>query len=246
MFNQRGFIKNRNFSFLTLILLATLLNFQNCAKPMKEYTLYGDFASNKPFEVPPTEHPLPLKTIKTDYQLQLSDRNYVAGILADVFGPSAKTILQNNILLRREEMGGPCSEYAHVMVKSGSNFVNQEASLVCNEDGTTKMMVPPPQSVRQGWISQTCAELVGKGATVPDSLNFALNKIQAGRSALALPAPSDGNFLVLHRLFYRERPVPPSAVFESLRVMFDPEVPTLENWRTAIFSYCISSQWQVL
>lgn len=246
MSNENGFIKKRNLSFLTLILITVVLSFQNCAKPIKDFALQKDQSSSNKFDVPPTEHPLPIKTIKTDYQLQLADRNYVAGVLSDAFGPSAKAIIQTNILLRPEELGGPCSEYSHVMVKSGASFVTQDPSLSCTEEGTTKLITPPPQAVRQGWMLQVCSELVGKGATVPDTLNYVINKIQTGKSSLALPAPSITNLSSLHKLFYRERPLPSASVLDSMKLMFAPEVPSLDNWRTAIFSYCVSSHWQVL
>lgn len=227
-----------------------ILGFQNCGKNHHSFTL-DQSSYNKEVAVPVTEHAFEKRTLTTNYTLNLSERRYLAAIFSDVFGPKSDAIVQANILLKHDDIGGPCSEYAHHMKKNVSDkgvvsYANADAKKVCDEENTTKLLLPPPQAVRQGWVIQTCTALVGKDSTPPETLAYALDKVVAGSTFGKLPLVTDENLARLHRLFYRERPLPSDSVRDALKSMFQGGTPTLEEWKTAIYSVCVSSHWQVL
>lgn len=216
--------------------------FQNCSQGFET----SPYEMMSTMEKQVEEHSIQTKKLSTTFDLQLSDRNYVAGVLEDVFGPSAKTKLTEMVYSKPDEFGGPCSEYAHYKYKRGTAYLDKDPNLVCNINRSIKPLVAPAQAVRQGWLIQACAALVGTSGDTTSELNYALGKIKYGSSDSNLPEPNDANLLSLHKLFYRERPLPPRSVLDALRVLFQEERPTKEEWRSAIYSYCISSQWQVL
>ncbi len=240
-------IPNKTISSWILLGATVLLGFQNCAPSDKKFTVnkldQGSNVMNVAVNV--TEHPIEIKTITTDYTLQLSDRSYLAGVLSDVFGPAGTAAIRQNITLKPDDLGGPCSEYAQYKIFNGTDYVDKDPGMICNEDNTTNVLMPPATAVRQGWVIQTCSILAGKEAD-PQTLNYVLGKIKSGSSLTNLPLPTAENMTSLHKLFYRERPLPPESVFEALQLMFHTQAPTVDDWKTAINSYCISSQWQVL
>lgn len=229
-----------------ILMFALLLNFQNCAKKDESFKSLSSSMtpqSETIVDIPVADHPIATKTLTTTYSLQLSDRIYLEALLSDVFGPASKNFLRNNVLLKNDDLGGPCSQYSHYKIFNGTTFVNQDDGKICDEDNATKSLLPPAQAVRQGWITQVCTQFIDKNMT---TLQFILNRIQPGATTKLLPAVTKENFAKLHKLFYREHPLPPDDVMDSLKLMFSSNPPTLSEWKTAIFSYCISSQWQVL
>ncbi len=247
MFRDLSDLKLRQILLWILIGTALFLSYQNCSEgfnAVDSVTLSSELGV---MAISVTEHPMEVKEVKTSFELQLADRNYVAGILTDLFGPSSVSAITTNISLKPAELGGPCSEYSHYKVKVNAVYQNKDPALVCNQDNTTKRMVAPPQAVRQGWIIQTCAALVGKDSTpTPATLSYALDKIQPGATLSKPPAVTNENLTRLHQLFYRARPLPPQSVFDAAKLMFSESSPTIEQWKTAIYGYCISSHWQVL
>lgn len=245
-------IKNKIKYFLIVMSLGlgVMFGFQNCSNYSKKYSMNQLDSSSKAkiFNVLVEEHPIEVKLLSASYELQLSDRNYVAGVLMDVFGPNSSEIINNNILLKYDELGGPCSENANFAVKTilkDRNPKLYDANRVCSEENTIKPLVPSPQTLRQGLIIQSCSQLVGK-TDIPKTLEYSLGKIQVGATLSNLPLANSNNIINLHRLFYRERPLPSEAIIDSIKMMISSNKPTVEEWKTAIYSYCISSQWQVL
>lgn len=242
------FIKpNRKIAVGIVLGFILFFGFQNCSRTEKNFKMdHIDQSSNvTTVEVSVTEHPIELKTVTTDYTLQLADRNYLEGIFSDAFGPSAADTVRENIVLKHDDLGGPCSEYAYYKKLTGKTYADKDRSLLCDEDNTTKVLIPPATAVRQGWILQTCATLTGTD-TNPPSLAYILGKIKTGATPANLPLPNTENLANLHKLFYREHPLPPDSVFEALRLMFHGDSPTINEWKTAIYSYCVSPHWQVL
>jgi len=233
--------------FLFLWAFVSVAGLQSCAPGgFKTIPQKLNLSSNMDvLNVNVTEHPVEQKTLTTSFTLQLSERNYIAGILTDAFGPSGKVTIRNNVLLKQDDFGGPCSIYAHYMRKSGANFIDKDPAMVCDEENSTKQLIPPPNAVRQGWMIQTCSDLTGRDSN-PPSLEYIFGKIQSGATLANPPEASDINLIQLHKLFYRERPLPPKAVLDAVKMFFSPGGATVENWKTTINSYCISSQWQVI
>lgn len=254
-------VKQKTFRWQKKLLLGSLLFstvavnflFQNCALNNK-YTPNQDRSNvSQTYDIPAADHPIEAKTLTTDYRLQLADRLYITGLLQEIFGPTATSLLRTNVLLKAEEFGGPCSEYDSYQVQTNNSgaitYVDQDSTRNCTEVNTRKPLLPEATTVRQGWMIQTCSTLTGTSGTNlnPSTLAYVLNKIQVGSTLAAPPAPSNENLMNLHRLYFRERPLPPQNVFESLRLMFPADgSPSLDSWKTAIYGYCISSQWQVL
>lgn len=233
MFNFLS-VNKKKISFYAIVGVAILLGFQNCAPSNVDV-----------MNVSVTEHPIEEKTVTTGFTLQLSERNYVAGVLADAFGPAGAATVRQYVLLKHDDLGGPCSMYAYYKKKVGTAYQDKDPGKVCDEENTTKQILPPPNAVRQGWMIQACSDLTGKD-TNPQSLEYIFGKIQTGATLANPPALTDENLMHLHKLFYRERPLPPETALDALKMFFSEGGASIANWKMAINSYCISSHWQVL
>jgi hypothetical protein len=192
-----------------------------------------------------TEHPLAPKIKNLNFTTSIADSTYLASLFTDNFGPDAKTVIDVNINPKNGDLGGPCSIYSHYLVKKTDKYIDPNSALSCTSEKMASLLLPPPQAIRQGWIIQTCASLVGKN-NQPKTLDFVLGRIQTGAKLSRLPEPKIANFSQLHQMFFRGRPIPSDDLLGKAENFFINGQNTVHAWQNLIYNYCISSQWQLI
>ncbi|MGE0527141.1 MAG: hypothetical protein AB7G93_09705 [Bdellovibrionales bacterium] len=232
---------------LLLLVLATLY-FQNCAR-WEPVTSETTQFSQQIFDPHSDRDHWTADTMRekvvTSSAPILADRIYIMALLENIFGPSAKTLLDANIGLARADFGSPCSIYEQYKYERASDrqLVRANASEACAYSASADHLGASQNAsaavTRQATMNRVCVDLVMANAT----MNFALKRID---SAASVPAPSSENLLRLVRLFYVDKPDPEQGVIDSLRILFTPDAPSVDEWRAAIQMVCASSYWQVL
>ena len=241
--------------------LGIAFSFQNCSD--KQFVAGGEstFSSESSVAVytgstNPTEiidnHPdlqpdVKLKVI--DSELILADRRYIKSILADFFGPSAFALAANDavqgIISNAVDFADLCSVYRQYRIYNSTTQQYQVALTgeTCSFDtgaGTLGADVFSKSSVtRAGWIERTCTNLIESSVT----FDFALRKIDAAK---ANPDVNEENMKKVFQAFYRDRPLPPQELLDSLLIMVDPAIADKSRWKAPIYMICNSGYWQVL
>ena len=183
------------------------------------------------------------KTTETTYQPVLADRYYLRSLFTNIFGPSAEAVDSTKLTNNALDHGSPCSLYENQYVYNASNGKKTAmfAMRACagNSPNYLIAFVTPKVTVsRQALISRTCSDLTNNTTT----LKFALSRI----SSEAIPAGTDENVLKLFRLFYVTHPDPDEDLIKTLSYMLPTQGATLDQWRTLIYTVCISGHWQIL
>ena len=191
---------------------------------------------------PGEDHGLRKKT-ETAYQPVLADRYYLRSLFTNIFGPSAEAVDSTKLTINALDHGGPCSLYENQYVYNPSNG-KKTALFAMRACGSTSpnylipFVTPKVTVSRQALISRTCSDLTNNTTT----MKFALNRI----SSEAVPASTNENVLKAFRLFYVTHPHPDEDLIKTLSYMLPTQGATLDQWRTVIYTICISGHWQIL
>ncbi len=234
---------------LTIIILNILLFgiFQNCNRFEKNQTLdisskenpdnlIEDYANIvQESDIWTTNHPPTQKNVEENFsfQLQLADKNYIKAIILEIFGPDSNSKVNEIVTNNPNYFGGPCSEYESY----------KGSGKTCSETQTKIDLVAPPQSARQGYMIQLCTDLIDKNNK---TLLYIMNKIKSGSTTTTPPEININNLIILHKMFYRNKPLPNNDFFNNIILEMNQSTSNLIGWKLSIYSYCISSQWQVI
>lgn len=231
---------------LLLFLVGVSISYQNCAPGMQLDQASSDInymqqvhSQNHDIE-PPRVKPAPVKEHKF-----LMDRKMIYSLFVDIFGPSAANLSAlNSIRADRAVFGGSCSQYERFF-SARNQFKLDPSAENCQNNATASHLGAPVEPVanvlQQARINDVCHQVVNTTVT----LNHALARIQTGASSTRLPSGSLENIQKLFRLFYRAKPAPDQDLFESLQILIGEPV-SLNGWKEAIQTVCLSSHWQAL
>lgn len=239
----RVLLSKKRWVWTALPVVATLLFFQNC-------DLDSKFKSNQT-ESPrvvslqevslPDSHPVEVeaKPQPTTYDLILADRYYLQSLFEDVFGDRAIDVDSNKIFLNAVEFGSPCEMYNSYLDADRKLVDAMENCGISSSTRVTASVLPKPSVSRQGLLTRACSDLVQN----PKTMRHAIRRI----ASRGIPAATDANIIKLYKLFYRGKPEPTEGVRQSLKLILDyGGGPTFSTWRSAIFTVCTSSYWQVI
>lgn len=235
--------KVRSISIILVSQAAMILFFQNCS----DFSA-GDSGSAAVSPIVVNQTPLVAKdAIPTGFLPLLADRYLVTSVLTNAFGLTATTVDSSKTSINSADFGSSCSPYEDYNVMVGAVIQRADPMSACVKAsfqtldlGTSYpfgLVNPHGTTTREAQLAHACSDLT----TNPTTLAFALAKI----STDAVPAASDANIQTLFQLFYVNHPPPAADLIGSIQQVFL-ATPTLDQWRTAVFSVCASSYWQIL
>jgi len=121
--------------------------FQNCSQGFET----SPYEMMSTMEKQVEEHSIQTKKLSTTFDLQLSDRNYVAGVLEDVFGPSAKTKLTE--MVTRSQMSSEVLVLNMLIISTKEEqpiWTKTPTWFATSTDPSSPLSPQPKQSVRDG------------------------------------------------------------------------------------------------
>jgi hypothetical protein len=231
-------------SLLSACVLVTGL-FQNCADPSHIVSI------NESSEGDLNQDHWDKADVKTSYTPNLADRFYIMSILKDVFGPSAETVdastsTGSQLYNRLNDFGTPCSFYEDYRILNNGRLVRAHNDRPCiygeRSDWINANIISTATVSRQGYMINTCTAMVENATT----LKAALTKINGATYSGAAPAMTRQKLATLYANFYRGRPEPSVGIVDSLQLIFQYQTDPVKAWKAAIYSICVSSEWQVL
>lgn len=229
-----------------LLLFAVTFSYQNCAPQKLDQASIYDVVTEESLHRDRDHHVDEDKRAKisTTYEPLIADRLYVVSLLNDIFGAAAISgEVLADIQENRTDFGSPCSVYENYRRPNGRGGLTTAipgftCSLRAPASSFGSRLTPNATVSRQALLAKTCANLLSNDTR----LRTALSRI----SSESVPTPSAANLQKAVMLFYRDKPVPPQSLIESLQITFDPAQPTLDDWRSTFYIICASSHWQVL
>lgn len=238
MFKRSQFII---FGSLTLM-SSTALLFQNCSANFAAVDKQKQLSSLS-IDIDELEVPVAVEKSETSFQPVLADRYYLKSLLESVFGPSASNVDTAKNLTDFQINGSPCNFYEdHSQSKDSRGAkvraVAMEACALNSSNRLSSQTNPLPTVTRQAKIVRACSDLTTNATTS----SFAFKKI----SSKSIPEATEANIKTAFELFYRNNSDPDQGVLDSLRMMLTADAPTADEWRTVLYTICISPQWQVL
>jgi hypothetical protein len=228
-----------------LIAMAMILQFQNCGG-FEANEIFENFSFEEINQIDEQEmheiDPNLLTKTETQYEPLLFDRYMVHSILSDVFGPSLLSVDSARPYYVASEFGAPCSLYVdhNVYNESTKQWVQVDRMESCTRNSSDFLhanLNSKATVTRQALLAKSCSDLTNNTTT----MTYALNKISLG----SLPVPTQQNLIKLYRLFYRSHPEPSQTLIDTLKVMFPSENVLIDHWKAALYTVCVSSQWQV-
>jgi hypothetical protein len=228
------------------IAVSLLTIFQNCSKVGDPPSASLSMQSIQEF-TPPEAPPLPLPPDNPEsgsYKPILADRYYLDALLTDIFGPQARTVNSVNIRNDAVTFGSLCSVYENYNAynpdtnKYDISANPMEGCSLASSNLQVAQTLANETVGRQAQINRSCISLTQNTTTV----TYALAKI----AAPGIPAATPENIKAAFRLFYRMHPDPDAGVIQSLQVMFPTDSASLDDWKSVLYTICISSYWQVL
>ncbi len=168
--------------------------------------------------------------------IRLGDRVFVSSFLRNIFGPSSKDIVIENITKSVVNFGGPCDPRGG---KVPTACVQMQAPSI----DTEAPILPVSDSPREGLRMKACRELVFNDAT----LYFAVSRVSETSSPTV--APTDDEIESAFELFFPGR-FAPAAVLLSLKKLSvsagkNPKTPE-DPWRYLFLTLCYAPDWQAL
>jgi hypothetical protein len=218
------------------------LTFQNCALDSKFQskaagTLTQASLSAEEYmqgEDDPPDH----KLQPTTYELVLADRYYIQSLMEDIFGPSAAAADSVKVFENAKDFGSPCALYESYLDKDRKLANSMENCGITSTARLNSHVMPIPTAARQGLMTRACSDWTQNTKTMSHAL---------ARIGPKIPAATRANVVKLYRLFYRGKPDPDTSVVESLQLILNyGGAPSYNAWRSAFFTVCASSYWQVL
>lgn len=189
-------------------------------------------------EVPVVEKPA------LEQSRALLDRKAVYNLFVDVFGPGVESFgVMTTLKAEKAIMGSPCSLYDNFRSARANFGIDRAADPCANTDAANSMSAPlnPVGNViQQAMINNVCQAAVATTST----FNYFLAQVR-GSTGTSTPANTEENIRRMFHLFYRGKPAPHEALVQSLQIIVG-HPATINGWKTAISTTCVSSHWQAL
>jgi hypothetical protein len=231
-------------SLVSLIFVSFFL-YQNCSS--EEFRAVGSSNDNLGLVNVDVgkDHPNVRRAItKAEVQPLYMNRRSVTHLYRDIFGPSINREAAIHLGWATTDVGSSWSPYQVLPI--GNAICDREPTInfLCR-NSTLDLRTPPNTGInaaREGRRMSVCYH----GVQEEESFNFALNRIQEGRSQTNLPDLSEANLHRLFELFFRGRPLPPTSFFDSLELLIQNSETPEKGWQNALLTVCTSPHWQVL
>jgi mono/diheme cytochrome c family protein len=195
-------------------------------------------------------------------KLRLGDRRFVASVLNNVLGASAKTIIDQHVLSRTSKFGGACDRL--------NSYTHSYPTVIrCNEPGpslTSKLVnvdladidaprLPDSNTSREGLRVLTCKQaLLGDNM----ALSHIIQQVKGSSDTSFLqttPRMSSDDVKKMYRLFYPGRDPKPPILSALLAVSDEAQIKGLasvgpngvafESWRYVALTLCKAPDWQL-
>lgn len=247
---------NIRFILLFAICTVVILPFQNCKGGFESAQISSDSLDLGSEEIPtdnepdPTQpvpdtgqtHGLPVVT-ETSYEPILADRYYLHALFNNIFGPRTDFVDSTKVAINALEHGSACSLHEDYKAydKTTKKYARVDTMKICDPRGASLLIAqvnPKGTVTRQSLITRACSDLTTNVVT----LNYALKRI----STDTIPAATQENVVTLFKLFYRSQPEPKPALYDAMLSSLPPQNVTIEDWRSLIYTVCISGHWQIL
>lgn len=227
-----------------VFLLALFPLFQNCGSSFTPKSSTEASSKSATLEIPwtPPVHP-ETKPKEFSQEPILADRYYIRSLFEDVFGSSAAITDSAKVFFDVANQGSPCAIYEDHQIKDIKlgKLISGDTMQTCSVSSPSRIaaQVTPKATVsRASLLARSCSDLTSNKKTV----EYALSKI----STDLIPASSEGNIRLAFKLFYRNGLKPEQAVIDSLSLMLPTSNVSIEDWKTVLYTICVSPQWQVL
>lgn len=224
-----------------------MVHFQNCAPASKEESVLDSISNADTIDQIHKDNDHDVVTeekVALEVSKSLLDRSMVYSLFIDIFGPDAAAIAAlNQLRAERAVFGGPCSIYENFKSARAGFKMDSEAENCANSETANNLNAPvnPVGNVlQQALINDVCQQMAMNTKTY----NYAIAQIKENAS-VAIPANSSENVLKVFRLFYRGKPEPDASLVNSLQILVG-EPATVDGWKAAISTTCVSSHWQAL
>ena len=226
--------------------VAIIILYQNCGHHMTSNQSSVALLDAQAVDSTDRDHspdPGMIQKDSTSFQPVLVDREYAMALLADIFGTTAPQLIAADLSHNLADFGSPCSVYENYRAYNTAGTLVQTNTLeacALNEDGQNlgAAVLPSGSVTREASMAHACATLIADAG----AFQSGLSRIDSA----AVPAPTTQNVSALLDLFYRDKPTPDAGVVEAVQILIDPASPTLDQWRAAFYTVCVSTDWQVL
>lgn len=176
--------------------------------------------------------------------IRLGDRHMVASVLDQVFGPTAKPIIDSLVRSSVSSFGGPCDPRGSVQPGSDSCFV-----LWPDSNDIQAVMVNSSDVRRESLRLKACRALVFDNTSFKYSIARVAGTVYANQvvSSPVLLIPTEQNIIDTYQLFFPGIS-PPIRVVGALGNLvsesaLDPEKVS-DPWRYLMLTVCYAPDWQ--
>lgn len=170
--------------------------------------------------------------------IRIGDREHVASVLTNVFGPTAARAISENITRKPALFGGPCDVQAESV----------QPDPACGTADIGAAIVPSVTTAREGLRTQTCDRIVQEDAAIRYAAAQVRDLPDGDFSVTEMPTIAD--IKAAYELFMPGRPLPDDIAAELKNGVVEGAKnsggSTTESWRFLFLTLCISPQWQIL
>lgn len=167
--------------------------------------------------------------------IRLMPRQYVAGLLNNIFGSSANAITDGMIANSISNFGGPCEPYAtNCRLRMPANQLQPGGY-------TQAPMIPGPNAIRVAVLYRACDRITQIDAAIENA------RARTGATSSGV-IPTNAQIVAAYQLFYVDR-TPTSDVTTALAgVISETQTkayPSIEAWRFLFVTLCQAQDWQI-
>lgn len=179
---------------------------------------------------------------QTTYMPVLADRYYLRSLFESVFGPTTATVDSAKIFFNTQVNGSPCSIYENHAARGNDGVLRPvDPMQACSINAPARLVaqVNPRGTVsREALMARACSDLSNNNQTFA----YALAQV----SSEPLPQATDENIIQAFQLFYRIHPEPTPQLLTALKGVLQEGGLSIDNWKSLIYTICVSPHWQVL
>jgi hypothetical protein len=169
--------------------------------------------------------------------IRIGDREQVASVLMNVFGPNANSVVSENILKKPAQFGGPC-DYMSEASQSDMN---------CQFDDIGVATVPSITSALEALRTQACDRIAQDDAAIRYAAAQA-REVSDGSFIQSEP-PGIADIKAAYELFRPGHPLPDDIASNLKTGVVGGAMKSggsVEGWRFLFLTLCLSPDWQLL
>lgn len=180
----------------------------------------------------------------TEVQPIYMNRIMVYNIFKSVFGESQKDVFIEHIAHAAPDFGSGWDLYNKRRMSATECNKSRHPFYVCNNSDQKQKVadISGANALREGRRMSACH----LGVDDDQSLQHALQKIEAEATLERPPVPSSENLYRAFQLFFRGKPKPGGEVLDSFRIVHNRFIDKTEGWRQIVLGICLSPHWQAL